>query len=72
MAAPRNTIARRVREVGGYYDRAARCWVLPAVAGLPELRTADLATACHEAQRRREAAQRASPVGPVYGFRCTY
>ena len=72
MAVPRITMSNRIRDAGGHYNRHAKVWVLPALAGFPEALFDKIEDAFVQAVHRRTVAQRESPVGPIYAHRYHY
>jgi hypothetical protein len=72
MAVPRKLMQQRIRDIGGHFDRFAKVWILPAVAGFPEQRLLRIEDAFTRAVERKIVAQRSSPVGPVYASRFIY
>ena len=53
---------KRVREAGGRYDRSLRVFILPAQAGVPEMRFGTLAEAYAAIGPRSEAIARATGI----------
>jgi len=72
MAVPSRLMQQRIRDIGGRFDRVAKVWVLPAIAGFPEQRIAKTEDAFARAVERKIVAQKASKVGPVYAHRYHY